>query len=191
MGLEAVVGDIKTKAQRESEEIRKGAEEDLHRILSGAQKKAEKIKLAAEETVEKQVSHISGQEISAANLLVKRDLLNTQKAVLDQVRGKTLAALAALPQSFHDEALAHLLSRAKTQIPEGIVHAAARDSKTLSGILGKGEFAGFSMGSPVDIEGGIIVESRNGELQLDFSYRTFLDTVWESGLKDASDILFG
>jgi V/A-type H+/Na+-transporting ATPase subunit E len=42
-----------------------------------------------------------------------------------------------------------------------------------------------------DIEGGVIVESRDGTLQIDFSYRTFLDQVWESGLKDASDILFG
>lgn len=41
-----------------------------------------------------------------------------------------------------------------------------------------------------DIEGGVIIESNDGTLQIDMSYRTFLDNVWEKGLKDASDILF-
>ena len=40
------------------------------------------------------------------------------------------------------------------------------------------------------MEGGIIVESRDGTLQIDLSYRTFLNQVWETGLKNASDILF-
>jgi len=42
----------------------------------------------------------------------------------------------------------------------------------------------------VDIEGGVIIESKDRTLQIDMSYRTFLDGVWETGLKDASDILF-
>ena len=33
----------------------------------------------------KQSSHLVSQDISAANLLVKRELLNTQKALLDKV----------------------------------------------------------------------------------------------------------
>jgi V/A-type H+-transporting ATPase subunit E len=53
------------------------------------------------------------------------------------------------------------------------------------------EFAKFKVGSPVDIDGGVLVEGDGGELQIDYSYRTFLAKVWESGLKDASDILFG
>jgi V/A-type H+-transporting ATPase subunit E len=42
----------------------------------------------------------------------------------------------------------------------------------------------------VNIEGGIIMESKDGQLQIDYSYRNFLDIVWEASLKDASDILF-
>ena len=53
------------------------------------------------------------------------------------------------------------------------------------------EFAKFTVGEPVDIDGGILIEGERGALQIDYSYRTFLAKVWESGLKDASDILFG
>jgi V/A-type H+-transporting ATPase subunit E len=53
------------------------------------------------------------------------------------------------------------------------------------------EFAGFKLGEPVNIDGGVIIEGEGAALQIDYSYRTFLAKVWESGLKDASDILFG
>jgi V/A-type H+-transporting ATPase subunit E len=47
------------------------------------------------------------------------------------------------------------------------------------------------MGKSVETEGGVLVESKDGELQIDYSYRTFLDGIWETGLKDASGMLFG
>jgi V/A-type H+/Na+-transporting ATPase subunit E len=191
MGLEAVVGEIRVKGQREAETIREQTRKEVERILSAQQEKAVKIKLAAEESIDKQVRHIESQEISAANLLVKRELLNTQKGLLDEVYRQALESLRMLPDSVHKEAIRSLLSDAKQQIPEGVVHSNARDMPALKEIIAqKSEFAGYSPGKNVDIPGGIIVESRDGTLQIDLSYRTFLDQVWETGLKNASDILF-
>jgi V/A-type H+-transporting ATPase subunit E len=191
MGLEAVVGEIRVKGQKEAEAVRAQTRIEVEQILSAQQEKVAKVKLATEESVEKQVSHIESQEVSAANLLVKRERLNTQKALLDEVYKKALESLKKLPDSFHREAIRTLLSDAKQQIPEGVVHGNTRDMITLKEIIAqKGEFAGYFPGSMVDIEGGFIVESRDGTLQIDLSYRTFLDQVWETGLKDASDILF-
>ncbi|HJK48097.1 MAG TPA: V-type ATP synthase subunit E, partial [Methanocorpusculum sp.] len=42
-----------------------------------------------------------------------------------------------------------------------------------------------------DIDGGVVGQSADGQLTLDLSYRTFMGEVWESSLKDASEILFG
>jgi V/A-type H+-transporting ATPase subunit E len=191
MGLEAVVGEIRVKGQKEAETRREQTRQEVERILSAQQEKAVKIKLAAEESIDKQVRHIESQEVSAANLLVKRELLNTQKGLLDEVYEKALEALRMLPDNVHKEAIRSLLSDAKQQIPEGVVHSNARDMPALKEIIAqKSEFAGYSPGKNVDIEGGIIVESRDGTLQIDLSYRTFLDQVWETGLKNASDILF-
>ena len=118
--------------------------------------------------------------------------MNTQKALLDEVYQKALDSVQKLPDSFHREAIKSLLSNAKKQIPEGIVHCNARDMKALKELIAQENvFKGYSAGNEVDIEGGVIVESTDGTLQLDFSYRTFLNMVWETGLKDASDILFG
>jgi V/A-type H+-transporting ATPase subunit E len=52
------------------------------------------------------------------------------------------------------------------------------------------EFLHSHLARLLKTDGGIIVESDDGQLQVDYSYRTFLNQVWESGLKDASDSLF-
>lgn len=191
MGLEVVVDEIRQKGEREAELIRKETREEVTRILLSAQERAEKIKLTADEDVNRQVLHLQGQENSAANLVVKRKLLNTEKELLDQVYQSALRSIATLPENFHREAQKKLLATAKQEIQEGTVHCNARDMPSLKQIIETDSaFRGYVTGNVLDFEGGIIVESTDGQLQLDLSYRTFLDMVWETGLKDASDILF-
>ncbi|OPY42855.1 MAG: V-type ATP synthase subunit E [Methanoregulaceae archaeon PtaU1.Bin066] len=192
MGLEAVLADIREKGQQEVQRIRSESQQETSRVLTAAQERAGKIKQAANEEAERQSGYILSQESSAANLLVKREILNTQKELLDQVYKKALVSIGELPESFHQDSIVRLLTDAKKQIPEGIAHVNQRDRKILDRILAeKPEFRTFSAGKDMDIDGGVIVESRDGTLQLDYSYRTFLDMIWESGLKDASDLLFG
>lgn len=192
MGLEAVLADIREKGQQEVQRIRSESQQETSKALTAAQERAGKIKQAANEEAERQSGYILSQESSAANLLVKREILNTQKELLDQVYKKALVSIAELPESFHQDSIIRLLADAKKQIPDGIAHVNQRDRKILDRVLAeKPEFKSFSAGKDVDIDGGVIVESRDGTLQLDLSYRTFLDMIWESGLKDASDLLFG
>lgn len=192
MGLEAVLEEIRERGRQEVERIRRESQEETRRILTAAQERAGKIKQAASEEVERQAAYLMDQEVSAANLQVKRELLNAQKELLDQVYQHARKAITGLPEEFHREALANLLKEARTQIGDGIVHVNSRDRRLAEQVIAQNsEFRNFSVGSDVDIDGGVIVESRDGSLKLDYSYRTFLDAVWESGLKDASDLLFG
>jgi V/A-type H+-transporting ATPase subunit E len=192
MGLEVVIEEIRDKGKREAERIRQETQAEVNSILKTAQEKAERIKLAVDHEVERQTSHIMNQEVSAANLVVKRQLLNTQKDLLDQVYSVALSSITLLPEDVHREVLKRLLSKAKAEIPEGIVHCSERDSESLNRILaGDPTLKGYVVGKTVEIKGGIIIESNNGEIQIDYSYRTFLDEIWETGLKDASEILFG
>jgi len=191
MGLEAVVEDIRGKGKTEAEKIRAESRQEVEHILVAANKRVAEIKLATEEEMAKQAAHLMSVEVSAANLLVKRELLNTKKEMLSQVYQIALAEISRLPESFHKEAIKKLLTDVKKEMPKGTIYCNARDVPAVKAVLSEHrDFAGFSLGNPIDIEGGIIVESEEGGLQIDYSYRTFLDRVWESGLKDASDILF-
>ena len=192
MGLEAVVEEIREKGRSEAEKVRLESRQDVDQILAAANKKASGIKLVAEEESAKQSAHLVSQDVSAANLLVKRELLNTQKALLDQVYETTRKDIAALPESFHREAIKKLLTEAKKEIPAGTIYCNARDVAAAKAVIAENpDFAGFKLGEPVNIDGGLLIEGAGAELQIDYSYRTFLSKVWESGLKDASDILFG
>jgi len=191
IGLEKLVKEIREKAKAEADRLHAEAKADSDQILAAAGKKAETIKLTAEDEVKKQSGHIVSQDVSAANLLVKRELLNTQKALLDQVYEATRKEIVALPESFHKEAIRKLLADAKKEIPSGTVYCNARDLAAAKALVAEAEFSKFKVGAPVDIDGGILIEGEGAALQIDYSYRTFLAKVWESGLKDASDILFG
>jgi V/A-type H+-transporting ATPase subunit E len=191
MGLEAVVNEIREKGQREAEAIQAETRAEVEKILKEAQERAAAIKSAVQEEVERAASHIINQETSAANLAVKRLILNAQKDVLDQVYSAALAAVGDLPAEFQEKVLTSLLKRAAKEIKEGVVHANERDTPIVMEILSRSKnLSGYTLGSPVEIPGGIIVESKDGDLQIDYSYRTFLDEIWESCLKDVSDILF-
>ncbi|MGB7789382.1 V-type ATP synthase subunit E family protein [Methanoregula sp.] len=192
MGLEAVVEEIRENGRKEADRIRQESKQEVDLVLTAASKRAGEIKLAAEEEVAKQATHLVSQDVSAANLLVKRELLNTQKALLDQVYETTRSEIASLPESFHREAIKKLLTEAKKEIPSGTIYCTARDVAAAKAVIAEHpEFAVFAVGAPVAIDGGLLIEGAGAELQIDYSYRTFLMKVWESGLKDASDILFG
>lgn len=192
MGLEVVIEELREKGKREADRTRQETQAEVRKILDSAQEKAAGIKIEADRDVERQTAHILNQEISAANLLVKRQHLNTQKELLDQVYAAALVKIRDLPGEFHREALKHLLAKAKTEIPEGIIHASSRDRDTLNSVISSDPtLKGYQIGTPADIEGGIVIESKDGELLIDYSYRTMMSGIWETWLKDASDVLFG
>ena len=192
MGLEVVIEELREKGKKEEDRIRQETQAEVRRILAEAQEKSGKIKLAADQEVERQTAHLMNQEVSAANLVVKRQLLNTQKDLLDQVYQSALTKIAGLPEDFQRAAMKNLLLKAKTEIQEGVVHCNIRDRETLTRLLESDPaLKGYVMGKAVETEGGVLVESKDGELQIDYSYRTFLDGIWETGLKDASGMLFG
>jgi len=191
MGLEAVLAEIREKGKKEADAIRAESQQDVDRILAEANRKVAVIKTDAEDASAKQAGRIVSQDTSAANLLVKREILNTQKGLLDDVYESTRSEIARLPETFHREAIKKLLSEAKKEIPRGIIHCNARDISAAKAVLAEKEFSGYTLGEPAEIDGGILIEGEGNELQIDYSYRTFMNKVWESGLKDASDLLFG
>lgn len=191
MGLEAVVGDIKEKGKREVSAIQAETRAEVTRILTEAQERAAEIKQQASEEVERDVQRIINQEVSAANLAVKRQMLNAEKDTLSRVHDAVTARIAGMPATFHEMALRALLPEAAAAVGGGVVYCNARDIPTVKKILAESkDLAAFSIGEPISIEGGVVIESADGTMKIDHSYRTFLETVWESGLKDASDILF-
>ena len=190
MGLDAVIAEIKEKGRQEADTILQEGSARKDEIMNAASQEVGKIQQTVKDEVEKNLSHIISQEEAAAHLIVKRQVLNAQKDLMDEVYKQSLEKIISMPESFHEKAITSLLRKAKEEIPKGKVSCAARDEKILKNVLKESEFSAYTFGSVIETDGGIIVESDDGQLQVDYSYRTFLNQVWELGLKDASDALF-
>ncbi len=191
MGLEAVVDEIKRKGAERAAAIKAEADAKAKTIVSEATTRAEEIKLTAEKDAEIQAERIAIRETASANLVVKREQLNAQKELLEKVYAGAAEAIAKLPAKTNEKAIKELLKEAATQIPKGVVFANLSDKKIVEAALDLRTFSGFKFGGTVDIIGGVIVKSTDGQITLDYSYKTFMDDVWESSLKDVSEILFG
>ena len=191
MGLEVVVDEIKAKGEAKAAAIKAEAEAQAKAIVDEANTRAADIKLAAEKDAEIQAERIAVREIANANLAVKREALNAQKELLDKVYVSAAEEIAALPADVHSKAVKELLKEASKQIKKGTVYCNARDQKALDAALELKTLSGFTFGGIIDIAGGVVVKSTDGQLTLDYSYQTFMNDVWESSLKDASEILFG
>jgi V/A-type H+-transporting ATPase subunit E len=191
MGIEVVLEEIREKGRREAEEARRDTQRQVEEILSQGQERVKELERGMEDELGKQVSHILSQEISAANLGAKRLLLAVQKELFEQVKEKTLASILAKPESFQKGAMERLLLQAAKEIREGSISAGERQLPLVREILARRpELSGLRPGEPRPIEGGIIAESRDGSLKIEYSYRSILEKVWAEKLKEVSDVLF-
>jgi V/A-type H+/Na+-transporting ATPase subunit E len=191
MGLESVIEDIQRKGEREKEAISAASAAEERQILDEAQHRVDTRRKEAEEEISRVIQRMEDLELASANLSVKRSLLNAQKQVLDQVHAGALRAILALPDGIHRQILEKLLSQASQEIRTGIVTCRARDAPVVKDLIAANPaLSGYRLGPPAEIDGGVLVDSADGNVKIDLTYRTFLDGIWEKELKAASDLLF-
>ncbi|MCZ7357228.1 MAG: V-type ATP synthase subunit E [Candidatus Methanoperedens sp.] len=183
MGLDAIVQEIKAKGKAEAERISGEAYKEASLIIAEAQSQAEKIKAAKEMEARREIERIRQQEISSANLEVKRSLLNARKEVLDEVAEKTKSSVLKLPAEKNQKLMQSIIR--KYEADNSKIYSNGKDKVFVKKIT-KLEYAG-----EIDIMGGVVIENEDGTESLDFKYDTILKEVSEQSLKQVSDILFG
>jgi len=192
MALDAVVGEIKAKGEKEAAAIKAEGKAEADAILAESNDRVIAIKTTTEEESNRQSAQIITREVAAANLAVKRQVLNAEKDLLDQAYNATVTAISELPEEFHKKAVRELCKAAAKELGEGVFYCNERDKAAVESAISKlKSLAGFSLAGTKKISGGVIAESKDGQLQLDYSYGAYLSEVWETGLKDASETLFG
>ena len=191
MGLESVIEDIQRKGEREREAISAASALEERQILDEAQKRVEARRKEADGEISRVIQRMEDLELASANLAVKRALLNAQKEVLDQVHAAALRAILGLPEQVHRQILEKLLQQAAQEIRTGVVTCRAQDARVVKDLIAANPaLSGYRIGPPVEIDGGVVVDSADGNVKIDLTYRTFLDGIWEKELKAASDLLF-
>ncbi|ABE52162.1 V-type ATP synthase subunit E [Methanococcoides burtonii] len=183
MGLETVIKDIMSAAQTEVNVINADADAEVSQILDDARQTAKKIMGDRLAKAEDDIKRLRQQEISSANLEVKRAMLNARKEVLDKVYNNAIDSIVSLPGSKQEELLKAIIDENDSN---GSNIYSNKDSEKLVRKLSSLEYAGN-----IDCIGGLTIENSDGTVRLDYTYDMILKNVNEQSLKQTSDILFG
>ena len=188
MGLENVVSDILKSAKAEVSAIVADQDSEVSSIIEEAKRTGERITGEKIASTEEEATRIRKQEISGANLEVRRMMLNTRKAVLDDTQKQTAERLRELDIESLIRSLIRVHSGDATR-----VYSSRQDQpvverlcdELLEAKLTKLEYAGN-----IDCIGGIVLETEDETVRLDYTFDTILSEVSERSMKQISGILF-
>ncbi len=183
MGLDAIVGEIKARGKEEADRISSETQKEVSKIIAEAQASAAKLKAAREEAVKKEIDRMRQQELSSANLEVKKAILNARKEILDEVYETARDSITKLPDDKNQKILKSIIE--KNETGNSKIYSKNKDVPTVK------KLTKLQLAGEIDCIGGIVIENADGTEVLDFRYDMILKNVNEQSLKQVSDILFG
>jgi len=185
MALERVVEDILESARKDADQLKAAAEREKSTILGLASDSISSRKAENDKRLEESIRRLKQQEISSAELEAKRIILNSKKEVLDQTFDDALKELAKLGDADKARIYGKIMSQGVKVIPSPRVYCPKGEGRLVSSLPGVGSVHETEMGP------GLVLESKDGLVLLDYKFKTILEGVWEKELKNVSNVLFG
>jgi len=184
MALDNVVDEILESARQEADQILKTAEKEREAILRQATDAVSGKQKAQQKELEDAIKRLRQQELSSAELEEKRIVLNARKEMLDRTFEEVHSQLSEMGPAEKARLYGIILTKGKEIIPEPKIYCPIGEAKLLA-IKNGDKVEEVKMGP------GLIIESKDGTMRIDYSFKTILEGVWEKELKDISNILFG
>jgi V/A-type H+-transporting ATPase subunit E len=184
MGLDKVVKDISDKAEAGSKQTIARAQAEAAAVKKDAEAEARKIGDAESARAESAISKMRQRELSSAKLDVKKSKLNAEKDVLGEVRADLVKRLSSMPKDKKVDIIQKLIGMSKKDVPSGKIYTNAADADLVKN-------SGYEYGGNIKCIGGIVITSLDGSVNLDYTFDSIVDDVWDASMKPVSDILFG
>ncbi len=181
MGLQEVVQEVATVAERRAQDILDAAKAEADGIRADAREQVKAYQADRAAQADRDVAQLQRQLLSNAQFEARKLVLETESELREQLRAIIVAGLAELPSDTRAAHLKTLLTRAKDTVPSGKVWGAAQDADVLKA-------SDYEHAGDLDIAGGLVVESEDGTIRLDLSYETLLDDVWRDVLRAESGL---
>lgn len=177
MGLEKVVDEVLSSGKKRAENILKSAEKDSEQILSEARNKAEEMKNEAELSARKEMERIRKQQLSIAEIEAKKIRMEAERRILDEIYDKVRAELSNLPGDENERIVKKLIERGIKECPNGVFYSNRRDLALLRKM-------GVRVGGEIGCIGGIVIESEDGSMRIDYTYDRMLEELWKGMLRE-------
>jgi V/A-type H+/Na+-transporting ATPase subunit E len=170
--------------------VLKEAEVEEKRLLSEAEKEKQRLQKKAEETIkafsekvdketDKEIAQLETREIASANLEVKKRSLKAKEELFEKVFTTLKNDVGKkLKTADRKKLLENLVKLAEKQISIGIIYCNKEDAK----LLGKNC-------KEQKMLGGIIAETKDGTVRLDYSFETLIEEIREKHIAEITEVL--
>jgi V/A-type H+-transporting ATPase subunit E len=185
MALNDVTAEIRNLADNDVKAIEAETAQEIARMQSETEAKIAGLKESEDKRLADALARMERQEASSAELESKKIVLAKKKEILSSVFDETLAELEDADPKDKLKHYVKMVAYAKTIIPEPRVIMSKDDKFTAK------QLDVLEVKRDAKIKGGLIIQSEDGQIEIDMQYSALLRTVWDGGIKDVSDILFG
>lgn len=183
--MDKVVEDILRRGEERKREILKLGEKERDETIFQAEKKVGEDHKKGLSRVDAFIVQMEQQEMSSAELESKKALLAAQRQVMDELKEHVLTELEEYPGDKRKRLYAKLVARAKKELGECYVYS-NKDDKSLLSLP-----SGMSAGGIIDCRGGLVFESKDRSVRLDFRFESMVDEVWNKDMQEIFAKLFG
>ncbi len=178
MSLNKVVDEILRMGEEKKQEIIRLGEKERDEQILQAEKRIEEYRLKEEKKARSLVAQLEQQDLSSAELESKKILLAAQRRAMEDLKGQVLAALAEYPADKRKKMYSKLVATAKKDLGECYVYSNKEDRALLQ------LPAGMTGGGVIDCIGGLVFESKDRSVRLDFRFESMLEEIWNKKLQE-------
>ncbi len=176
MGLEEVKKEILDNARKQAKKIIDEAEAEKKEILKSANKNISNIKAQFDKDAVSNIQQYKLMSRAEIGSIEKKSKLNLEKELIKEVFDRTKDKLKKSTGKKREELFKALIVNTKFRYSKA--YCAKQDAKLLRN------------SENVDIIGGVILENKEGNIRLDLSYETLLESIKQDYLSEIAKILF-
>ena len=183
--LANVTQEILKTAEDEARSVKAQAEQEIAKIAADAESKIAELVGREAKKRDEEIDRLKRQEISSAELESKKIVLAKKKDVLAKAFDQTLADLENAPRDKKLEQYKAMVKKVADIIPSPKAVMSESDDFTAE------ELGVSSVSKDSRIKSGLILQSEDGQVEVDMQYSTLLQSIWNREIKTVSNILFG
>lgn len=185
MSLDKVVEDILRRGEERKREIIQQGERERNELIAQADETVKERRVKAEQRSESAVSQMKQQELSSAELESKKALLAAQRQVMEELKAQVLTEILHYPAESRRSMYSRLMTKAKQELGECYVYSNAADKSLIKPL------PGISEGGVIDCKGGLVFESKDRTVRLDYRFESMLEEVWNKNIQEIYTDMFG
>lgn len=186
MGLEKVIDEILSDAERAARDTISGAKGEAAGIAKKAREDAARMEQAALSATAQKIAQMEESEIGAQELENKKRMLNARKSVLDGAYLKAEEKIRAMPKKEKEKIYSRCIEAAKKRLKAKYVHCTPAD-KAIVEKLAKG----MKVIPDISGIGGIIIEDASHERMENYTFEAAMERLKGSALSEVYGMLFG